>query len=410
MDARAFDVSGKEEVAPPLCIEGTAFQLFGAGLIVTNALVIGLETDLPGWEYWHVVENTFLVLFTVELLIRICVIGPVTFIALHADVAWNAFDLFIVSLGIFDFANSLMTGTKGAGSFATLFRIIRLLRILRIFRILKFLKQLYVLVYGLIEATKALFWVTFLIVFILYVCSIVMVKTVGRPAEDDPYRDFMNYRFGHILDAMLTLFILMTCPNLYEYEDQQGLLQVHPFLTLFMCAFITFGTFGVVALLSGIITQSMFEKNEARKELIRQEHEAMRAQLGSKCEELFGTLPVNASGEAVVEVVKVLAPAMWNILTKVGANMTHADVETIIDFMDVNGTGLVSSIEFRSTMEKIAEGLTPLGIQEITNRIGVCEVKINKIQDTLDLLWKRNMALQAGLKMVLNHIGVNPHA
>jgi len=220
----------------------------------------------------------------------------------------------------------------------------------------------------------------------------------------------LKQTFGTVTDAMLTLFILMTCPNLYEYEDQQGLLQAHPFLTLFMCAFITFGTFGVVALLSGIITQSMYEKNEARKELIRQEHEAMRAQLGSKCEELFGTLPVNASGEAAVEIVKVLAPAMWNILTKVGANMTHADVETIIDFMDVNGTGLVSSIEFRSTMEKIAEGLTPLGIQEITNRIGVCEVKINKIQDTLDLLWKRNMALQAGLKMVLNHIGVNPHA
>ena len=53
-------------------------------------------------------------------------------------------------------------------------------------------------------------------VFILYVCSIVLVKTVGRPSEDDPYKEFMDYRFGHIMDSMLTLFILMTCPNIYD--------------------------------------------------------------------------------------------------------------------------------------------------------------------------------------------------
>ena len=40
---------------------------------------------------------------------------------------------------------------------------------MRIFRIIKFLKQLYLLAFGLVEATKAIFWVSVLMSFILYV-------------------------------------------------------------------------------------------------------------------------------------------------------------------------------------------------------------------------------------------------
>merc|ERR1719247_2453622 len=105
----------------------------------------------------------------------------------HPDMPWNLFDTFIVSLGIFDFSVAKFAHGQGTGGFATIFRMIRLLRILRIFRVLKFLKQLYVLAFGLVEAAKAVFWVTVLMVFVLYVCSIVLVKTVGRPSEDDPY-------------------------------------------------------------------------------------------------------------------------------------------------------------------------------------------------------------------------------
>jgi voltage-gated sodium channel len=397
---------GKQVVQETMsCVEGTPFQLFGAFLIISNALVIGLETDLGDWAYWPIVEKAFLIAFTLELLTRICLIGPITFICRHPDVHWNTFDVFIVSLGLFDFAYKHLTGKKGAGSFATLFRIIRLLRIMRIFRILKFLKELYVLIYGLVEAVKAVSWVTLLMVFILYVCSIVLVKTVGRPSEDDPYKEFMDYRFGHIMDSMLTLFILMTCPNIYEYEEQPGLLQSHPVLTMFLCSFVIFGSFGVVALLTGVISQSMTEKNEARKNEVRAEHEHMRAQLGTKCEELFSELRVDGNGEASVETVKRLAPDMWKLLKQIGADITHADVERIIDFMDVNGTGLIGMMEFRSTMEKIAEGLSPLGIQEIANRIGVCETKIDKLTDNLMAIQKKNEALQSGMRSLLERLG-----
>jgi voltage-gated sodium channel len=391
----------EEEEAKVSCVDGTPFQIFGASLIMANALVIGMECDIE-WESWDIVETSFLGLFTLELGIKVCLVGPCTMFWSHADRYWNLFDASIVSLGIFDSTMEFFTGKSGGGGFATLFRIIRLLRILRMFRIVKFLKQLYVLAFGLVEAAKAVFWVTILMIFVLYVCSIVLVKTVGKVDSSDPHYDFILYRFGHILDTMLTLFILMSSPNLPEYEDQVGLLQSRPALTLFLCCFIIFGSFGIIALLTGVISQSMFEKNEVRKDMIHKEHEEMRRTLGERCEQLFNSkLQLDENGEAAVSHVKLLSDDMWKMLEAAGADITHADVEKIIEFMDINGTGNINAGEFKAAMEKISEGMSPMGIQEIANRVGICESKIDKVQETLDLLKSQNAEFVKGINTIL---------
>merc|ERR1719359_97059 len=141
--------------------------------IVANGLVIGLETDCP-WKYWDDVEYTFLVIFGGEIIFKLIAEGSEFFNPYFEDFAWNQFDLAIVSLGTFDVISTII-GTEGSGGFATIFRMVRLMRILRIFRLLKFLKRLYILAVGLVEASKAIIWVTFLMTVVLYVCGIVLV-------------------------------------------------------------------------------------------------------------------------------------------------------------------------------------------------------------------------------------------
>merc|ERR1719498_687008 len=130
--------------------------------------------------------------------------------------------------------------------------------------------------------------------FVLYVTSIVLVKTIGRPPQTDDHYDFLSYHFGSIIDSMITLFVLMSSPNLPVYQDEEGLLQEKPLLGVFLIGFITFGSFGIIAMLTGVISESMFEKNEMRKEEAHAEHEAMRNSLGDHCKALFETLPVDA--------------------------------------------------------------------------------------------------------------------
>lgn len=393
----------KEQAKKEPFTESVGFQIFGASLIIGNALVIGLETDIE-WVYWDIVENAFLGMFLLELLIKMCSLGFCLFFVRHEDILWHWFDFLIVGLGVFDFMMSHLVGASAGGGFATIFRIIRLLRILRMFRIVKFLKQLYVLAFGLMEAVKAVFWVTVLMVFVFYICSIVLVKTIGRLPPDAHNYDFLQYRFGHILESMLTLFILMSSPNLYEYQDQDGLLANQIFLTLFMMAFIIFGSFGIIATLTGVISEGMTQKNKARLEEVRQEHEEMRRSLGSRCEVLFNSLQdFDENGEVKVEQVKTLAVDMFELLQGAGAQITHDDLIRIIEFMDLNGTGLIALGEFRSTIEKIAEGLGTMAVQELTSKVGVVEQKIDMVLEALAALDTRIRSIEEGLQCVMEN-------
>jgi Ca2+-binding EF-hand superfamily protein len=111
-----------------------------------------------------------------------------------------------------------------------------------------------------------------------------------------------------------------------------------------------FCSFGIVALLTGVMSESMSENNEARKQQIRQEHESLRDNLASECQRLFNQLhDLDANGEASVKSVTTLAKPIWEMLAKIGAEMTHADVNRVIEFMDVNGTGLIHVSEFRQS-------------------------------------------------------------
>jgi voltage-gated sodium channel len=385
---------GAPQALPPqtCCERGEAllhnscFQCFEALLIVGNAAVIGMETDMTSFKHWNDIENGFLLVFLLELIYKIIVIGPLRYFNCNdPEFCWNAFDVAIVGLGCFDATMILMFPNEDhSGNFATLFRMVRLLRILRIFRIVKFLKELYVLAFGLVEAVKAVFWVTVLMFFVLYVCSIVLVKTVGQTSPDDKNYEFLTYRYGSIIDSMLTLFVLMSSPNFVIYQDEDGLLDAHPPFVVFLIMFITFGSFGMIALLTGVISESMFQKNEVRKEQVRIEQEEMKEHITRECASLFTTVEIDGCTEVKVEEVQTLTAELCSMLAECGIQFSHADMSRIIGFMDIDGTGLIGIDEFVSTMLKVADGLGPMSIQELQNRVGTVERKVDRVQETLN--------------------------
>jgi hypothetical protein len=194
---------GSSNESPRTCLEklmdSTVFQTLIALMIISNGLVIGFETDFPSFAYWHVVENMFLAVFTFELCVRLFVMGRGFVSPSNTDCVWNMFDFTIVMLGLFDFFAAQFFGEAKHGGVATLFRMVRLLRILRIFKIFRFLKKLYLLAYGFIEAAQAVFWVTCLMIFVLYICAIVLVRTVGRLPETDEHHAFLTENYGTIV-------------------------------------------------------------------------------------------------------------------------------------------------------------------------------------------------------------------
>merc|ERR1719401_2418191 len=123
--------------------------------------------------------------------------------------------------------------------------------------------------------------------FVLYLSSIVLVRSLGQidtDEDEDPNGTFLAAKFGSIGQSMLTLFELMVNPYLQPYH---GVLAEQPILTFFIIAFIIFGSFGMIALLTGVIHENMFEKNQMRLEEQRNEREIQRKMVVEKCGELF---------------------------------------------------------------------------------------------------------------------------
>lgn len=392
-------------------VKAVWFQNLMGLVIIANSAVLGMETDMGEFPldglHWNDIEDGFLIVFLAEILLKICVEGCYFFHHEHEDFVWNYFDMLIVGLGAFDMFARYILERSGTGGFATVFRTFRLMRILRIFRLLKFLKRLYLLAMGLIEAAKAIFWVTILMCFVLYICALVLVKTVGRPPESDPHYDFLDYHFGSIPESMISLFILMSSPNLPIFQEEKGLLDTHIVLTLFLIMFITFGSFGMIAMLTGVINESMFENNEMHKEEKRHQHELMRVSLGDKCADIFMGLEQNEDGEAYVSEVQRVAGDVVQLVEAAGAHIAHGDTTKIIAHMDIDHSGTVSIVEFVDTIEKLAEGLSPMAILDVHHSVGHSNKKLDDLDAKVDTIKETLEHIQRSVEN-LEKRGSNP--
>lgn len=385
-------------------LEAMPFQIFMAFAIVANALVIGFETDMPDLHLWDFIEAAFLVVFTGELVFRLVVIGLWNFFDFESnDFWWNCFDFSIVGLGIFDTATTKIAEamadegvqhSQKGGGISTLFRIIRLLRILRIFRIVRFLKQLYLLVYGFGAAAVATGWVTFLAVVIIYVCSIVLVRMVqASDPEEEHYKIYLN-RFGSVGMSMFTLFQLMLNPDLSPYEDS---LQQYFLIGAFLFGFVIFGSFGMLALLTGVISESMFEKNQVRLEEERGEREKKRKILEKVCSDLFDELSEGYE-ELQIDKLKEHANKLTEFFFKFGFAFTEYELVSVFHVTDIDDSGGISKKEFVHAVCSSSEGVQCANIMELHQNVMLQGIKAEK----------RHAELAAQLEALSEALGLQP--
>jgi hypothetical protein len=141
--AKVNTQEGEEPGKKPAWIEsGEANLIFGL-MILINAFAIGLETDnrdpYNADLKWDVVEWLFLVIFTVEMMLRM---RQDKFKYFYDG--WNVFDFVLVSSGYVSLflMNVVLTESDGSGDsvvgMLTTLRTVRLLRLCRVLRLFRF--------------------------------------------------------------------------------------------------------------------------------------------------------------------------------------------------------------------------------------------------------------------------------
>ncbi len=254
---------------PRICsrIAGSSrFQGLIFGVIVFNALVLGLETydgiDAAAGGLLAALNNACLAVFLVELAIRITAHGrrPQDFFRDR----WNVFD-FVVITAVF---------LPGLRQNATLLRLVRLLRIVRIISVLPDVR---VLLRGMTRSLPPIASMAVLALLLIYLYGMVGWILFGA---DDPER------WGDLGTSMLSLFVMLTLEEWPVYL--RAGMEIHPWSWIYFVSYVLVAGFLLINILIGIVINAMEgarrEERAAaralRQELLtaKAEHEAARAE------------------------------------------------------------------------------------------------------------------------------------
>ncbi len=245
-------------------VSSTLFQRVVIGLILLNAVTLGLETSeslmAAHGGLLHAADAVLLWLFTLELGLRIY-----AFRGRFFRDPWGLFDLAVVAI-------AWMPAT-GALS------VLRALRVLRVLRLISVVPSLRVVVEAMLHALPGMGSIVLLMALLFYVFAVMATKLYGEIAPE---------RFGTLGESLFTLFQMMTLESWAE-ANVRPILEHQPLAWMFFVPFILIATFVVLNLFIGVIVDSI-QTLRAQREEVRAEAVAEEARIRRQGEELAAIL------------------------------------------------------------------------------------------------------------------------
>ncbi|RUT32899.1 ion transporter [Arsenicitalea aurantiaca] len=239
-------------------IESRAWEAAIIGIIIANAIVLGLETDARVMRAFgdllELLDRVILAIFVIEIVLRIYVHR----LSFFRD-PWSIFDFSIVALALFPTTGPL--------------QVLRALRILRVLRLISVVPSLRRVIGGLIAALPGMGSIIVLLVMVFYVFSVMATNLFGASFPD---------WFGSIPRSLYSLFQIMTLES-WSMGIVRPVMEVYPMAWLFFVPFIISTTYAVLNLFIGVIVSAMQHESEAAasedRHAIQDANEAVMAEL-----------------------------------------------------------------------------------------------------------------------------------
>mmetsp|Transcript_11263 Transcript_11263/g.16051 ORF Transcript_11263/g.16051 Transcript_11263/m.16051 type:complete len:324 (-) Transcript_11263:420-1391(-) len=234
---RPFDPLSRIHALCGSLVQDSRFKNVVVSLIIANSICMGIATfDFVTKNelvlvFFDRLDTTFLVLFTIELILNFGFWG----LALFWD-GWLLFDLAVV---------------LSSWMFASL-SVFRAFRILRAFRLIAKMKDLKELVWALLSVLPRIFAVGLLLLLLFYVFA-VMFTSLFKDLYVEGYTD-EDY-FGRLDKTIFTLFQMMTLDSWSSLTKQ--MMQKHWWAWAPMITFIIISTFIVINLIIAVICEAV---------------------------------------------------------------------------------------------------------------------------------------------------------
>ena len=221
-------------------VESDLVQKIIIGLILINALTLGLETNsVLMKEYGQQIsflDNCILSIFVIEILIKL----GYRKLSFFKD-GWNIFDFIIIGIALAPATGSLS--------------VLRTLRIFRAMRLLSVVPSMKRVTQALLSAIPGILSVGSIILLIFYVSAVLATNFFGD--------DFDTW-FGNIGRSMFSLFQIMTLES-WSMGIVRPVMELFPWAWTFFVPFILVTSFAVLNLFIGIIVDAMQSQNTEKE-------------------------------------------------------------------------------------------------------------------------------------------------
>ncbi len=219
-------------------IESRAFRYAITGLIIANAIVLGILTYsrqlIPGLvSALESFDRAVTIIFAIEIAMKLIVYRLRFF-----SQGWNWFDFIVIGLAI----------APGAHGFAVL-RAMRVLRVLRLLHIVPMMRRI---TEALLKALPGMGAIFAVLTLLTYVGAVMATNMFGNTENEE-----VLLLFGDLPSSAYSLFQVMTMDG-WRFEVVQKVVDDgHPYAPLFFLVFIFVASFAVLNLFIALIVDAL---------------------------------------------------------------------------------------------------------------------------------------------------------
>lgn len=242
-------------------IETAWFRYFIIGLIILNAIILGVLTYdahlAPALvTSLNILDQSITIVFAAEILVKLFVYRHNFFRS-----GWNWFDLIVVSISFVPGGDSL-----------TVLRAMRVLRVLRLLHIIPMMKRITEALFGALPGMGAIIAVLMLVT---YVGAVMATNMFG-----DTQTPEVLELFGDLPKSAYSLFQVMTMDG-WRFEVVQKVIDDgHPYAWVFFLLYIFIANFAILNLFIALVVDALqLTQTERQEEVIETvDEEALKAE------------------------------------------------------------------------------------------------------------------------------------
>lgn len=391
-------------------VDTDRFNIFMANVVMTNAVLIGIETDMQGEEgaantAFSLINDFFLLIYLAELGMRFFYHGTRTL-----NDGFNNFDLCLVSVSAFE----RVFFADGGAKMLPVLRIIRLVRLVRLVRLLRFFRELWLVVAGLMSALSTLGWVAFLLLCLIWVCAIFCQMVIGESTAwldtfgaEDTLPIFMYYNnfeyFGSVQRSSFTLFQVVTLSQ-WAQNVVRPVIEKYAVIFIFFLFFIFLTTYGllnvvVANLVNDAIISSAYNE-QAVEGLVKDERDKLCKKIG----QFFAATDTDGDGTLnEAELARAMKlPKLRQAFQMLG--VPDVSPSDLLKTIDKDGSGSVSHEEFVQGILKMRGETGPQDLIMLMLQVNGLTTRVQELEKRLDRLATNVHAVKDALQFALGGV------